>query len=78
MFDLNRLYLEHQTSLIRASATISGRAHARHLADAVGLARQITEIQRTSGAGAASMWDQDCLSKNPPFTSPDTSFGILA
>ena len=78
MFDLNRLYSRHQTSLMRASTAASSKVHAEHLAEAVELARRIVGLQLTSGAGAASMWDQDCLSKNPPFIERDTSFGSLA
>ena len=65
--DVNRIYLQHQISLMRASMAGNGQAHAKHLADADGFARRISAFQSSKGAGAASMWNQNCFSKNPAF-----------
>ena len=54
--DLNRLYSQHQGSLMSAAATPSSVARTRHLAAAGVAANRIRNYQLVKGAAAASGW----------------------
>ncbi len=55
--DLNRLYFDHQVSLMRASAARCAQGRQRHRADATATARSIETIHRASGAAALGEWE---------------------
>lgn len=54
--DLNRLYREHQSALLKADEAISFAANALHLERAAELASTIGQIQQRMGAAAAASW----------------------
>lgn len=54
--DLNKLYSQHQLSLMRADATDSRLNRTRHLAEAGLFAHRIGTYQHANGATAASGW----------------------
>jgi hypothetical protein len=70
--DLNRLYFDHQISIMRASrsATFAGRE--RHAWRASRIAGRIGCAQRALGAAAAPGWD---LYAHPPMPTADRASG---
>jgi len=72
--DLNRLYFQHQISLIQVSSAEDLATRIGHQAEADGFARTIERFQRGKGAGAAAAWGSHGLNKRlssaHPLTSP--------
>lgn len=62
--DLNKLYYDHQSARIRASAAISDGLREFWLADAARLAEQIARLQRSLGAAAANAWTASACEKS--------------
>jgi hypothetical protein len=54
--DFNRLYFDHQLSLIKAREATTGEARRRHEADAARIAGCIGHKQTKLGAAAACSW----------------------
>lgn len=54
--DLNRLYSQHQISLIRASSTHSAELRSGHEAEAYGFAALIKAFQRSLDTPTATAW----------------------
>ena len=55
--DLNRLYFDHQLSLMRASRSATCDGRRRHVSRALRIAGRIGSAQRTLGAAAAMDWE---------------------
>jgi hypothetical protein len=55
--DLNRLYFDHQLSLMRASRSRTSDAPCGEALRASRIARRIGCVQRALGAGAAPGWE---------------------
>ena len=55
--DLNRLYFDHQLSLMRASGSVTCDGRRRHVSRALRIAGRIGSAQRSLGAAAATGWD---------------------
>lgn len=55
--DLNRLYFDHQISLMRAAASPCANRRRHHRAQASATARSIEGIHRASGASALGEWE---------------------
>ena len=61
--DLNRLYSDHQISVLRAAATPDQLIRSGHLANAELVATQIHLLQIASGAAASDQWRRDAPSR---------------
>jgi len=59
--DLNRLYFDHQVSLMRASRSPTCDARRHHAAHALRIAGRIGCAQRALGAAAAPGWEFQAL-----------------
>lgn len=55
--DLNRLYFDHQLSLMRASRSATCGGRRRHVSRALRIAGRIGFAQRSLGAAAATDWE---------------------
>jgi hypothetical protein len=55
--DLNRLYFDHQLSLMRGSRSATCDEGRRHVSRALRIAGRIGSAQRTLGAAAAVAWE---------------------
>jgi hypothetical protein len=56
--DLNRLYFDHQLSLIRAREAATADLRRDHESEAALIAGRIGDKQRRLGAAAAGAWEQ--------------------
>lgn len=64
--DLNRLYFDHQISLMRATSARDRHAREVHLDEAAILAEHIEIFQRRRGAPAAFRWEVRYRSYDQP------------
>ena len=55
--DLNRLYFDHQISLMRASLASDCVTRNLHDANARAIAREVAQHQKAAGAGGAARWE---------------------
>jgi hypothetical protein len=56
--DLNRLYFDHQLSLIKAQEAVTSAQRRDHESDAASIAGRIAHRQGLLGASAARAWEQ--------------------
>jgi hypothetical protein len=61
--DLNRLYFDHQLSLMAASRAATCDTRRRHAARASSIAGEIGSAQRALGAAAAASWEFQARSR---------------
>ncbi len=59
--DLNRLYFDHQASLIAADRTCSDDKRSAHLLSAAAIADHIAAAQAALGAEASAWWSTPAL-----------------
>ena len=64
--DLNRLYFDHQISLMRATGARDCHVREAHMDEAAILAQHIEHFQRTRGAPAAFRWEVRYRSDDQP------------